>query len=323
VDTTELGDFVIARTIEEPLYHLAVVIDDFEMGVTHIIRGEDGIYNTPRQILIQEAIGAPRPTYCHFPFILGSDRSKLSKRNGSVPVSEYRKMGILPDAFINYLALLGWNPGTTQEVFTREELVEAFTLERIQKAGAIFDIEKLIWFNREHIKKLSDSDFKKQVLIFLPDSIKALPEWNEERFSRALPDIKERINTFNDVTTLAEEGDLTYFFAKPTFEVQQLLPKAKKGESVTLESTAGHLKKVKEFLEALDETAWNKDTVKNTLWDYATEAGRAQVLWPLRFALSGKEKSADPFTLSHVLGKTETLLRLTTALSLLSTTMPN
>jgi glutamyl-tRNA synthetase len=318
VDTTELGDFVIARTIEEPLYHLAVVIDDFEMGITHIIRGEDGIYNTPRQILIQEALGAPRPTYCHFPFILGADRSKLSKRNGSIPVSEYKNMGILPDAFINYLALLGWNPGTTQEIFTREELIEAFSLERIQKSGAIFDLEKLLWFNREHIKRMPDLEFKKQVLSFLPEQFKALPQWSDERLTKALSDIKERISTLKDVAELAESGDFTYFFATPTFTLEALIPKAKKGESITLDTVAAHLQKVIELLDPLSETSWNKEAVKGALWDYATEVGRAEVLWPLRFLLSGRDKSPDPFTLSEILGKQETLTRIKSTLSLIS-----
>src|SRR5690606_13107449 len=117
-DTTELGDFVIAKSESEPLYHLAVVIDDHEMGVTHVIRGEDHISNTPRQILILEAIGAVRPSYAHIPLILAPDRSKMSKRHGTVSVTEYRKQGYLPEAILNYMALLGWNPGGEKEVFT-------------------------------------------------------------------------------------------------------------------------------------------------------------------------------------------------------------
>ena len=151
-DTTELKDFVIARSVDEPLYHLAVVIDDFESGITHVIRGEDHISNTPRQILIQEAIGAPRPLYAHLPLILAQDRSKLSKRKHgeSVSLDYYREKGISPAAVINYLALLGWNPGTEQEIFTLEELIKVFDLSRVHKGGAIFDEKKLAWVNRKH-----------------------------------------------------------------------------------------------------------------------------------------------------------------------------
>jgi glutamyl/glutaminyl-tRNA synthetase len=153
-DTTELGDLVIAKSMEEPLYHLAVVFDDNEAGVTHVIRGEDHISNTARQILIQEALGYERPVYAHIPLILAPDRSKLSKRYGATAVTDYREKGYLPQAMANYLALLGWNPGTEQEIFTMEDLIKQFDLKKIQKGGAIFDEKKLDWVNKEHIKLL-------------------------------------------------------------------------------------------------------------------------------------------------------------------------
>lgn len=151
-NTKELEDFVIAKSVDLPLYHLAVVIDDHESGITHIIRGEDHISNTPRQILIQEAIGASRPLYAHLPLILASDRSKLSKRKHgeSVSLDYYKKQGLLPEAILNYLALLGWNPGTDQEIFTLDELVKEFKLEKVHKGGAMFDEKKLAWVNRKH-----------------------------------------------------------------------------------------------------------------------------------------------------------------------------
>ncbi|KKT14489.1 MAG: Glutamate-tRNA ligase [Parcubacteria group bacterium GW2011_GWC1_43_30] len=155
-DTTELKDFIIAKSVDEPLYHLAVVIDDFESNITHVIRGEDHISNTPRQILIQEAIGAPRPIYAHLPLILAPDRSKLSKRKHgeSVSLNYYRDKGYSPEAMINYLALLGWNPGTEQEIFTLDELINVFDFSRVHKGGAIFDEKKLAWVNRKHFNKL-------------------------------------------------------------------------------------------------------------------------------------------------------------------------
>ena len=151
-DTTELKDFIIAKSVDEPLYHLAVVIDDFESNITHVIRGEDHISNTPRQILIQETISAPRPIYAHLPLILAPDRSKLSKRKHgeSVSLNYYRDKGYSPEAMINYLALLGWNPGTEQEIFTLPELINVFDFSRVHKGGAIFDEKKLAWVNRKH-----------------------------------------------------------------------------------------------------------------------------------------------------------------------------
>ncbi|MEK9166291.1 MAG: glutamate--tRNA ligase, partial [Patescibacteria group bacterium] len=159
-EAENLGDFAIARSLDSALFHFAVVVDDFEMKITHVTRGEDHISNTPKHILIQQAIGAPLPVYAHLPLVLGSDRSKLSKRHGSTSIDEYRKQGYLPEAIVNFIALLGWHPPSKiidgkrvdQEIFTREELVKEFSWERIQKGGAIFDIEKLDWVNREHLK---------------------------------------------------------------------------------------------------------------------------------------------------------------------------
>jgi glutamyl/glutaminyl-tRNA synthetase len=151
-DTTELGDFIIAKNINEPVYHLVVVVDDFESGITHVIRGGDHISNTPRQILIQEAIGAPRPYYAHLPLILAGDRSKLSKRKHGemVSLNYYRGKGYLHGAILNYLALLGWNPGTEQEIFTLGELIKEFDLSKVNKGNAMFDEKKLAWVNRKH-----------------------------------------------------------------------------------------------------------------------------------------------------------------------------
>jgi len=156
-DTTELKDFVIAKSLDEPLYHFANVVDDFEMGITHIIRGEDHISNTPRQILIQEAIGSPRPIYAHLPLILAQDRSKLSKRKHgeSVSLAYYRGQGIVSEAMINFLAILGWHPSASDasEVLSFKEITEQFKLERVQKSGAVLDSKKLNWLNKQYLKK--------------------------------------------------------------------------------------------------------------------------------------------------------------------------
>jgi len=310
-DTTELGDFVIAKSLSEPLYHLAVVVDDYEMGVTHVIRGEDGISNTPRQILIQEAVGAPRPVYTHMPFSLAPDRSKLSKRHGAVSIREYRKMGYLPEAMVNYLMLLGWNPGTDQEIFTFDELVAQFDINKIQKGGAIFDIIKLNWVNTEHIKRMSENDFKTKVFEFLPEEIKKERGYSDFIVEKILPIIKERISKFSEITEMYQAGEFGYYFNVPEYDKEKLVWK-----DADVNTTKAHLNRILEILDEIDN--FKSDLIKESLWNYATEQGRGAVLWPMRFALSGKDKSPDPFTLAEVLGKPETVDRIKIALKKLN-----
>ncbi len=306
-DTTELGDIVIARTIDEPLYHLTVVVDDHEMGVTHVLRGEDHIPNTPRQILIQEAIGAERPVYAHLPLILATDRSKMSKRHGAVSLHEYQKAGFQKEAIINYLALLGWNPGTDQELFTLDELINAFDLFGVQKGGAVFDIKKFSWFNAQYLQKLSLEEFSTYLQDTIPQTLTTLPQYSEERFKKLLPQIKERISTKYDFTELVEAGEYNWAFATPEFETSLLQWKNDADVSVALP----RLQNVLELLKTAD--FFSPDTIKAAIWSYAEEVGKGEVLWPLRTAISGKKQSPDPFTIAFILGKEETYLRIQTA----------
>ena len=302
-DTTELGDFVIARSIDEPLYHLAVVVDDHEMNITHIIRGEDHISNTPRQILIQEALGINRPKYAHIPLILASDRSKMSKRaENATSISEYRKKGCISSALVNYMALLGWNPGNDRELFSLDELIKEFDLEKIHKGGAVFDIEKLNWFNREYIKKMSNEEIFENIKENLP--------YEDEILEKVIPIIVERINTFGDVKKMAEEGELDYYFKKPEYEAEDLLWKTETDLNVVAE----HLQIVSDSLEKISDNKFNREGIKNVIWKYAEEKGKGSVLWPMRYALSGRNKSPDPFQLAEVLGKEETISRLKSAI---------
>ncbi len=161
IHSKELDDFVIARAIDDPLYHLTVVADDHDMEITHVIRGEDHISNTPKQILIFEALGWKPPEFAHLPLILNEDKSKLSKRKNKVSMDDYLNDGYLPEAIINFLALLGWNTPDEQEIFSMEELIEKFSLDRVHKGGAIFDLKKLDWINGEYIKKEITDDIDK------------------------------------------------------------------------------------------------------------------------------------------------------------------
>jgi len=305
-DTTDLGDFVIAKNIDTPLFHLAVVVDDFDMGITHIIRGEDHISNTPRQILIQRAIGAKEPQYAHLPLILASDRSKLSKRHGAVSVMEYKKQGYLPEAVTNFLALIGWNPGDEQEIFTAEELIKEFSLEKIQKGGAIFNTEKLNWVNKEYIKKMDDKEIMNILEANMPESVRGIKGITCDKFEKILPVIIERINVFSDIEKMAEEGELQYFFAKPEMDIEKLFWKDEKD----VEKTKERIEKVVSMLQEIPQEDFTAEKIKESIWDYSTEEGRGSVLWPMRYALSGRDKSPDPFTLAEVLGKEEAIERL-------------
>ena len=314
-DTSELKDFVIARNINEPLYHLAVVIDDHEIGVTHIIRGEDHVSNTPRQILIQDAIGAKRPIYAHLPLILAKDRSKLSKRKHGEAVSlrYYKEKGYLPEAVVNYLALLGWNPGTDQEIFSTDELIESFDLSKVQKSGPIFDEEKLKWVNKEHMKRLPEEVVLREIGAQIRASSRFKEkgwEIDESVLKRSYKSIFERITVWQDVAQMTENGDLDYLFEKPQYEATKLLWKNEKD----LGTISRHIGEAISLFKEISDDNWNAEDIKNAIWDYAEKEGRGNVLWPVRYALSGKEKSPDPFTLSYILGREETILRLNEAL---------
>lgn len=303
-DTTELGDFVIAKALDEPLYHLAVVVDDITMGVTHVIRGEDHISNTPRQILILEALGAERPQYAHIPLLLGEDRSKLSKRHGAKSINELKEEGYIAEAVLNYLALLGWNPGDDREFFTLNELVQAFSLSNVQKGGAIFTEAKLRWFNREYLKQQPQTE----VLNAIKARIEAFGA--SKQLARSLtPLLFDRIDILSDVDTVLESGEFDFFFGAPTYEVHGLLWK----KSESLDEMRTHLLKVRELIEPID--SFTLESIKDAVWSYASDVGRGNVLWPFRFALSGQEKSPDPFEIAEILGKEETLARIDTAVA--------
>lgn len=302
-DTTELKDFVIAKSLEEPIYHLAVVIDDFEMGVTHVIRADDGISNTPRQILIQEAIGAPRPIYAHVPLMLASDKTKISKRKHGeqVSVSYYREKGYLPEAMINFLVMVGWNPGTDQEIWSKEELIKIFDIKKVQKKGGIFNIEKLNWLNKEYIK-LQKSNTEKIIVEKLKEKF-----GDKEIHLKLTETIFEKIEVISDIDVLIENDELDYFFNKPELEIDKICWKNQSKEKV--KSIMG------EVLSIMGEKDYEK--IKKEIWDLTEKEGKGEVLWPLRYALSGKEKSPDPFSLIEILGVEETIKRIQNAIQIL------
>jgi glutamyl-tRNA synthetase len=297
--TADLGDFVIAKNINEPLFHLAVVVDDFDEGVTHIIRGEDHVSNTPRQILIQRAIGAPTPTYAHLPLVLGEDKQKLSKRKGALAMTEYRDQGYLPEAILNMVSMVGWNSGTNQELFSKEELIKEFDLAKVQKSPAIFNQEKLNWINKEYIKKIEPEILKKEIFQYLP---------NDLHIDKLIPVIAERIVKFSDISDMLNNKELDFFVNSPKIDKSKLNYK-----NISEEKTKENIKNVISILESISE--FNLENIKEKIMEYAnTLPSRGEVLHPMRFALSGLDKSPDPFTIAEILGKNETISRLQKAI---------
>jgi glutamyl-tRNA synthetase len=313
-DVTDLKDFIIARSINEPLFHLAVVVDDGAMNITHIVRGDDHIANTPRQILIQRALGLREPTYAHLPIVLGTDRAKLSKRRGAKALTEYRDAGYLPEALFNFLALIGWNPGTDQEIFSRDELIEVFNFSGIQKHGAIFNEDKLRWFNREYLLKMSPDDFATYAIPTLSDALAAHNlSANENMIAACIPMIRERISISDDIRTMAEAGEFDYYFKKPIVDMRRIPYKTDAPADA-----AKHLRHIYDVLVKCPENAVrNAEHIKALVWDYANEVGRGSVLWPLRYALTGAERSPDPFTVMTIIGIPESCARIRAACDIL------
>jgi glutamyl-tRNA synthetase len=313
-DTTELGDFVIARTIDEPLYNFSVVVNDADMGITHVIRGEDHISNTPRQILIQEALGYSRPIYAHFPLLLGGDKSKLSKRTGDVAVKSYREKGFLPEALLNYIAILGWTPSSEREILSLEEMIAEFDLKDLHKSGAVFDIEKLNWYNRQYLQLMPQQDFASESMKVLKESLDARGvAWDESIALTLVPLIRERISVWDELRVLVQAGEFDFFFADPTPEASRIPQKG-----VSMADTVRHLERVKQLLSDAPEDMFpDPERIKTLIWDYAGAEGRGAVLWPLRYALTGQERSPDPFAVAAIIGKPTALKRLDHALATL------
>lgn len=323
------ADFIIARSVNDPLYHFAVVVDDWLMDITHVLRGEDHVTSTPRQIIILESLGAELPVYGHFPTILGENKKKLGKRNGAVPVREYLEKGYLADALLNAISLLGWNPGTEQEIFTQQELIEAFSLDKVQHHPAVFHDDKLNHINKEHLHKKSHTEFKSLLETYIKSylSNQHIEILQKTGIDNVIDVVRERMTHFGEIKHMLTEGDLEFIYTAPVFtteSVNMLIPTERMwkngvGEKVKIqpEKIKNLLTQVVEILEPIESDLWNKNTIKDTIWSLAEHEGKGLVLWPLRVALSGKEKSPDPFTIAGILGKKESIIRLINASKML------
>jgi nondiscriminating glutamyl-tRNA synthetase len=298
------GDFVIAKDTQTPLYNFAVVIDDELMDITHVIRGEEHLSNTPKQILMQKALGFREPLYAHLPLILAADRSKLSKRYAETSLLEYREKGYLPQAMLNFLALLGWHPPGDKEFFTLKELVQEFDLARVQKAGAVFDEEKLNWLNREHLRALPDEELVKLLSPFVARN-NGDREADTALLERIIGIEKGRMKTLASAAM-----DMQFFFVLPDYPRALLLQwKGASAEDVRTTLTAIH-----DTLRKLPDMGFTAGTLTVALSPLIEEKGKGAVLWPLRVALSGKEGSPGPFEIAAALGPEEVARRLSVAL---------
>ncbi|HDY72867.1 MAG TPA: glutamate--tRNA ligase [bacterium] len=304
-DSSIFGDFSLAKSLKEPLYNFAAVIDDYEMKISHVIRGEDHISNTPKQILIYQALGLPIPKFAHLPLILGSDKSKLSKRHGAVSIGEYQKQGYLPEAMINFMALLGWSPQSGispqrggnpghEDILSMKQLIKEFSLEKIQKGGAVFNIDKLDWFNGYYIKKMSIKELTKLCLSYLPKS-----NFSKSKLEKIIKLEQERIKKIPEI------GDMVgFFFKDPQYKASLLKWRDMKK------------KEIKESLNKLKEIL-SKSKIGDAKKRLLKMEDRGKLLWPLRVALTGREKSPEPFEIAEILGKKEVLKRIKKAEDLL------
>ena len=297
-NSNEFSDFVIRRTNGIPVYNYATVIDDALMKITHIIRAEEHLSNTPKQLFIYDALNFPHPLFAHVSLILAPDRSKLSKRHGATSVGQYRDMGYLPEALFNYLALLGWSPKDNREFFTKEELISLFTLENVNKAPAVFDINKLTWMNHHYIENLSSEDIIRRAELIEIDFSKKTKEWWVELIDVA----KEHLNTLKDIEKIAAP-----FFEELTFE-SDVLDELKTYQPVEL------LKKFKENIASLTE--WSIQNTLKTIRQTGKELkikGR-NLYYPLRLAITGSRAGLEIHEFIYFIGKEETIKRLDKAI---------
>lgn len=299
VKNEELEDFVLLRSNGLPTYNLAVVVDDHKMEITHVIRGDDHIPNTPKQILLYRAMGWKTPHFAHVPLVLGTDRKRLSKRHGAASVQEYRDMGVLADALFNYLVQLGWSPKQKKEFFSRTELVELFTLGGINKKAAVFDPKKLMWMNGKMISSRPAIDLFNPVLDVLEKHFDIMA-YSEEFFIGFIDLLKDRVKTLNDFVEVGR-----YFFEDPQ-EYE------KKGLTQYFEDSRifGWLGVLQEKLAALSEFSAQK--IEKVVREYASSVGvpAATFIHPLRLIVTGRTVSPSLFEMLELVGQERVVRRI-------------
>ncbi|NCP66701.1 glutamate--tRNA ligase [bacterium] len=312
VNSSTLGDFVVARSDGSVLYLLANVIDDHEQGITHVIRGEDHISNTPKQLLCWKALGVEPPIYAHIPLVLDAQKRKLSKRRVepgvAVLVPDFQAQGFVPEAVLNGLAFLGWNPKiTTDEIFSLPQLEEIFDLAGVNKAAAQYDFEKMRWYNQQWLQSYSETELTERFMdwtkTFDADN-SILLEAHKSKLPAVLPVVAQKAKTFAEFY-----DELVYFLEAPKVDHEALVNEKMKISSALAKSV---LEELASLLQDIDESDFTAETIKEKSIESIAkmELKNGQFLSPFRFALSGREKSAGPFEIAAIIGKEESLRRI-------------
>lgn len=295
-----LDDFVLVRSDGLPVYNFVVSVDDAEMAITHVLRGDDHLANTPKQLRVYAALGATPPAFAHLPSVLAADRSRLSKRHGPVSIEEYREQGLLPEAILNYCALLGWSPGDDRELMSLPELVEAFSLERVGRAGAVYDAEKLRWLNGQYLRRLDPAELAQRAASWLTaDGLTAEAQRGGPPLAAAIALVQERVQT---LAQLPEA--VGYFYRTPTsFDPAGVRRHFSPQAAALLQAAAGRIRELPDFGEAALETAYRS---------LADELGvkAAALIHPTRLALTGRTVGPSLFALAALIGQQECADRL-------------
>jgi len=301
IELKNIDDQVLLKSDKWPTYHLANVIDDHLMEITHVIRGEEWLPSTIKHVLLYQFLGWKPPKFVHLPLLLNSDKSKLSKRQGDVAVEDYLKQGYLPEALLNFISLLGWNPGNDKEIFSKEELVRDFSLKKIQKAGAIFNTEKLDWLNGHYIRQMSIDELTQKCIPYLEQSGIIKKAKDLDWLKKVIGLEQERMKRLNDIVNLG-----SYFWIdKIEYDSQILIWK-----DTPKTETKDSLIKLEETLSKIPETEFKSENINKKVLAWAPEKGKGAIFWPWRVALSGLRASPPPNDIAEILGKTKTLERI-------------
>ena len=305
-DNSELDDLVLLKSDGYPTYHLANIIDDHFMEISHVLRADEWLSSTPRHVLLYKAFNWDPPLFAHLPMILGSDKSKLSKRHGATAVTEFQEQGYLPQAMLNFMALLGWSLDDKTEIFNKEELVQHFSIERINKASAIFSHEKLYWMNGAYLRELNHEELLNSIMPVLENNLPAKRSISKAYVSKIVPLIQERISTLSEAATYAD-----FFFTEDELEYA---PSLLIGKKMTAETTLTALNAARETLYSLN--SFDHNSLESTLRPLAEELGlkTGQLFSPLRVASTGRTAAPPLFETMEVLGRERCLKRIDAAI---------
>ena len=308
-DTANIEDFVVLRSDGLPTYHLSVVVDDVEMQITDVIRGDDHISNTPKHVLLFEALGSPVPRFAHVPLILGADKKRLSKRHGATSVTEYAKQGYLPDAMVNFLALLGWSPGDDRELMSRQDLIDAFSLEKISGGNAVFNIDKLDWMNAQYLTRLPIAELAGHARAIINEAgLGGSPLVRDQAaFSRFLELLRPRVKRLTD---FVDQGR-PLLASTVEYETEAI------AKHLSSPDMSGHIAVLVQAL--MEVSPFDESHVESAVRGTATERGvKAGVLiHAVRVALTGRTASPGLFEMMVLLGREETIARLNALITFL------